>query len=222
MTFPCQLAIFLILNLLDLALTRVLVFPGNIYLREFNPVANWLLLSWGWLGLAGFKLGAVAVATSLFPIIARHRPRMATVVLNGGCCVVGAVVLYSGYLVGSNSESLLDLRRSEQLRFHLEQTAAKCHHDSLLLDDMAGDLAEGRCTLPGAIARLMRLKSSDTSWMHCVLAAYPASTPGESLAELLISRAVFHVRQDPERAELLSNRLHRVFEEFRDGDYSGT
>src|SRR5262249_33959242 len=90
-----KLALFVALSVLDLVLTWYLLRgrPGRFY--EGNPVAGWWLASFGWVGLAGFKVAVVLVALGAIAAVARARPRAAGWLLSFACLATAAVVTYS-------------------------------------------------------------------------------------------------------------------------------
>jgi len=98
--FPLgKLLAFMALSLADLILTWTLLQlnGGNIY--ETNPIANAWLVRYGWLGLMLFKSMTVLLFTSTCLLVFHYRPGKAAQIINLGCFLVGAVVLYSLFLL---------------------------------------------------------------------------------------------------------------------------
>lgn len=94
-----KFGLFVLLSLADLALTWFLLSRGKGEVYEGNPIAHSWLVAYGWGGLIVFKAGIVLVVAGLVFIISRYRPRLGGLVLAFACCTLGAVVIYSCYLV---------------------------------------------------------------------------------------------------------------------------
>ena len=83
---------------------------------EGNPVARWILHSYGISGMAFFKLAVTSVVCVIAEIVGRHRPVLGRNLLRFGSLVVGAVVVYSFLLLKDNMripgiQRVLDLVR---------------------------------------------------------------------------------------------------------------
>ena len=89
---------FTLLSLADLGLTYWLLEHSRGGFYESNPVAQQILTSLGWIGLALFKAGIVALVLGLLVIVARRSPAAARRGLIIGCLLVGTVVAYSASL----------------------------------------------------------------------------------------------------------------------------
>ena len=207
-----KLLLFVGLSLLDLALSRWLIRPGYAELDEGNPIARWVLSGSGWAGLVSFKLAMVAVATLLFVVISRYRPRSGARALNLSCLAVGLVVLYSGYLIASNGEALADVHREEAKHVRLERESAKVREARVALERLAGDLAADRCTLAEACALFRRYKGDDAAWLSNLHRTFRRDSDEECLAVILMRHAVYSVPNDPAAAGRLADRLAIAFE----------
>jgi hypothetical protein len=101
MVHPGKLLLFVLLSMADLFLTWLLVTGTGGQVYESNPVANYWLASYGWLGLGVFKAGMVSVVSTLVLVISRYRPRTGERVLLFACSTLTVVVLYSCFLAWS-------------------------------------------------------------------------------------------------------------------------
>lgn len=203
--------LFLVLNLLDLLLTRSLVLPGSEDLREVNPLANWWLDTGGWAGLTAFKMGTVLLAASLFLIIARHRPRVGHRVLNLSCLAVGLVVLYSGYLLGSNSNEIAAMHQLADEQCQLKEEMARTLALQVRQEQVLADLIAERCTLEEAIANLSVDRTGDQRWWVALRAAYPRDCDEDSVADLLLNQTEVRLAADPDWAQEVVERLRAGF-----------
>jgi hypothetical protein len=69
---------------------------------ESNPLARWVIGHWGVKGMFVFKLLMVVLICSIAEFVGRFHPRIARTLLIGGTIVVGAVVVYSFFLLRRN------------------------------------------------------------------------------------------------------------------------
>src|SRR5215471_14829004 len=69
-----KLLLFALLSLADLSLTWWLLTLPDSPIHEGNPVAEWCLAQFGWIGLAGFKTAVVVLVAGLAVVISRRRP----------------------------------------------------------------------------------------------------------------------------------------------------
>lgn len=97
------LAVFAVLSGIDLAQTYALIGGGGGEVYEANPVAARWLERHGWIGLAAFKAGAVAVFVGAVTVLAGHRPRTAAGLVGLACLVA--------LLVAARSDQLLTAQR---------------------------------------------------------------------------------------------------------------
>src|SRR4051794_8336733 len=102
---PRKQLLFVLLSLADLSLTWWLVDRSGGQVYESNPLASWWLRSYGWFGLAGFKVGEVFLVLGLAVVIAHSRVRAGARILEFACTTLGFLVLYSVSLCGTVSRS---------------------------------------------------------------------------------------------------------------------
>lgn len=88
-----ETAFFILVNVLDIALTVVLLYGGGH--REANPIAEYFLNHWGLKGMALYKLSTVAVVCVIAQIVARHSLSAGRRLLYVVTAIVAAVVVYS-------------------------------------------------------------------------------------------------------------------------------
>ena len=87
-----EILMFSALSFGDLYVTRYLSpFLDHV---ELNPIADAWLDSYGWNGLAAYKLMTVLLVMTLVGLIACYRPATAKKVLRFACLATSAVVLY--------------------------------------------------------------------------------------------------------------------------------
>lgn len=84
---------FLLLGVLDLALTTVLLNTGHVH--EANPLARFALFAGGLHGMIAYKCGLLAFAAVAAQVITHRRPKAAKAVLHTGIVVQFVVVAYS-------------------------------------------------------------------------------------------------------------------------------
>ncbi len=87
---------FILVNVLDIVFTNVLL---RMHAMEANPIANQILIHWGFHGMIAFKLFLVACVCLITQLIAVQHLRRARQTLYLGTFIVGAVVAYSAYLL---------------------------------------------------------------------------------------------------------------------------
>jgi len=87
---------FILVNVLDIVFTNVLL---RMHAIEANPIANYVLIHWGFPGMIAFKLFLVACVCLITQLIAVHHLRRARQTLYFGSVIVGAVVAYSAFLL---------------------------------------------------------------------------------------------------------------------------
>ena len=163
LTHPRKLALFAALSLADFALTRFLLERGGGAAYESNPVAAWWLTTFGWAGLAGFKLALVGLVVGLALVVSRYRPRAGGRVLAFGCSALLGVVLYSGFLVRglaaeAGAPAAAESERAAEAEG--ERLEALSRGARRRLDAKAGvilEVLQGRLTLPEAAARFRDL-----------------------------------------------------------------
>jgi len=98
--FPLgRMVLFGSLSLVDLFLTWVLIGHSSGIVYESNPIANLLLTHYGWAGMVLFKVTDVLLVAWIVLLVGMFQPHAARRVLSVACGIVGAVALYSSFLV---------------------------------------------------------------------------------------------------------------------------
>lgn len=105
--YETELSWFILVSVLDIVMTfLILRYSAEGRTRnamiEGNPVARWILHSYGVGGMAIFKLLVTAVVCVIAEIVGRHRPVVGRNLLRFGTLVVGGVVVYSFLLLKDN------------------------------------------------------------------------------------------------------------------------
>jgi hypothetical protein len=202
-----QLA-FALLSLADLALTWALIQQGMGQVYEANPVAAWWLRNHGWVGLATFKAFAVLSGIGLGAAISRRQPVAGGRILALGCAATAAVVLYSGYLAAASAGPLGELRAVRELEDRFEARQARARVFKRLLTRLAGELADGRCELAGAVAELEpAARTAGTPWPEMLQGLGPDRPTRQCLAVWVINHAVGLRDLDSGAARELGARL---------------
>ena len=118
-----RLLIFGTLSFLDLALTYHLLQRGGGRVYESNPVANAWLSSYGWIGLALFKLLTMGLVIVVAVVLSARRPRAATSILTFACSAVALVVVYSCSLAGFFGEKVRNVTGQPLIAEHRTASA---------------------------------------------------------------------------------------------------
>ena len=87
---------FILVNVLDIVFTNILL---RMHHMESNPIANYILIHWGFRGMIVFKLFLVACVCLITQLIAVHHIRRARQTLYFGTVIVSTVVAYSAFLL---------------------------------------------------------------------------------------------------------------------------
>lgn len=87
---------FILVNVLDIVFTNILL---RMHAMEANPIANYILIYWGFHGMIAFKLFLVAFVCLITQLIAVHHLRRARQTLYFGTVIVSLAVAYSAYLL---------------------------------------------------------------------------------------------------------------------------
>lgn len=95
------LAAFTGLSLIDFTQTAALINGSEGRVYEANPVAAAWLESYGWHGLAAFKVGACLLFVGSVALLARRRPRVGAGLTLLGCLALLAVTCYSFNLLAN-------------------------------------------------------------------------------------------------------------------------
>ena len=95
---PVRLILYTVLSLADLALTYALIQQGDGEVYESNPIAEAWLSSYGWTGLALYKLVIILIVGAVAAFVSLSRPRTGGHILSFACLAVAVVVTYSVHL----------------------------------------------------------------------------------------------------------------------------
>lgn len=95
--FRLYAGIFAFFSILDLTFTGVLSL--NPMFEETNPIANLIFKSWGFLGMAIYKVILMAFAYLVALVIRKESNLIATRLMATASVIVGAVVSYSFVLL---------------------------------------------------------------------------------------------------------------------------
>lgn len=90
---------FLIASVLDIFMTYTLLNHEAVEFIESNPIARTVLDSWGFFGMACFKLLFSMIVVLIAQVIARHKLLTARRLYHASTSIVSCVVLYSVYLM---------------------------------------------------------------------------------------------------------------------------
>ncbi len=94
---------FVLGSLADLGLTIYLVRHPSFSFYESNPIASWILYSWGILGMAVYKLSLVSLVCLIAYVISSQRRDIAQRLMSSACILVCCVVAYSVMLYIGNA-----------------------------------------------------------------------------------------------------------------------
>ena len=94
-----SLFLFMLLSIADLSLTWFLLTSSGGKIYESNPIADAWLASYGWAGLVVYKILGLLLVASIVVIISYRQPRTGRRLLNFAICALGAVTVYSYYLL---------------------------------------------------------------------------------------------------------------------------
>lgn len=217
-TLPLRaVALFTLLNVADLTLTWFLLDSAET-IHEGNPVAAWLLDTYGWLGLTAFKASTMLVGAGLAVVICRRRPGTGQVLL-GLCNVILALVVgYSTYLVGclslqgEDDLSPTDLRRLEVFNRRMDHERQVNWEYTRRRIQLCNELASRQRRLRDAVAELTTLeKAADPQWLRQLRELYPGYSDAACLAANLMEHTLAQRRQDQQGVQRLLVQLHRDF-----------
>jgi hypothetical protein len=204
--------LFTALSLADLTLTWFLLERARACVYESNPIASWCLERSGLPGLAGFKGGSVLLVTALVLFVARHRPRAAQRVVDFGCSILLAVVLYSGalvYRVEADAPALGGIQEMDDLDRKVNRLGAYL----ALRDRLCDDLLARRCTLAQAVERLAASEYvQDPQWLELTRRRHPGWALRECLADRLVSHALLAAEAGAPASEQLAQELRVQFQ----------
>lgn len=105
--YETELSWFILVGALDVFMTYLILrysAEGRTQNRliEGNPVARWVLQTWGIRGMVTFKFIMVAIVAVIAEAVGRKRPHVGRNLLRFGTLVVGGVVIYSLMLLKRN------------------------------------------------------------------------------------------------------------------------
>lgn len=89
---------FVAMSLLDLGATIFLISQPSTSFYESNPIAAWVLLTWGVRGMAVYKLSLVSLVCCIGWIIAVQQRDTARKLMTTATAIVSCVVIYSAVL----------------------------------------------------------------------------------------------------------------------------
>jgi hypothetical protein len=212
-----KLIFFLLLSLADWFLTWELIRRSDGEVYEGNPLAGLWLASYGWTGLAVFKILAVILVLTSCLWISYHRRRAGGWLLIFACAVTGSVVSYSMILrYYPNGTRLLEREEASLTRARsvwLEWETKVCRDHRKLMKDLTGELAARRCTLGQAVERLLRSeKGQDPRWLTARRQIIPCRTDQECLAIYLLQYTYDSLCRNPVVAHVVCNRLEAEYE----------
>ncbi|MCI0642950.1 MAG: DUF5658 family protein [Gemmataceae bacterium] len=212
------LLIFALLSLLDLTLTWWLLEHSGRVVFEANPIAQWWLGEFGWLGLAAFKSSMVLVVIALTFVISRRRPRVAARMQVFACAVLAVVVCYSAVLGGTaKTEAQVFEEIDEYLAATNEAARHRFNQTRRLAAEMefwVEELITGQATLAEVVGRIQY--SSLTMHRNLLLGLirqYPRDTLQETLACVVLRWAEQALDDEP-ASEAVVNRLSAEFREL--------
>lgn len=105
--YETELSWFILVGALDVFMTYLILRSSaegrtrNV-LIEGNPVARWILHQWGIQGMVYFKFGMIAFVCLIAEYVGQHRSELGRNLLKLGTLIVGAVVVYSLFLLKRN------------------------------------------------------------------------------------------------------------------------
>jgi hypothetical protein len=212
-----KMVLFVSLSVLDLLLTWGLLNLGEGQVYESNPIANWWLSRWGWLGLTAFKAVAVLTVGMLAGVISWYRPRLAEFVLSFGCFASVLVVTYSGgVLVGMMSLTpdrlgTGSVRLVEESNRQLDRELASGWDFKMLRQRVSDDLLHERCTLPEAVRILSEAERFQfPRWVQTLRRKYPGLSDEECIAANLLEYTMASVKHR-DSAATISRRLETAY-----------
>ncbi|MGB4737889.1 MAG: DUF5658 family protein [Fuerstiella sp.] len=105
--FETELSWFILVGALDVFMTYLILrysAEGRTTntLIEGNPIARWVLHTWGIRGMVIFKFTMIAVVAVIAEVVGHYRPLVGQGLLKLGTLVVGFVVVYSLLLLKRN------------------------------------------------------------------------------------------------------------------------
>jgi hypothetical protein len=215
---PRGFALFILLSLGDLLLTRLLIESGQGGIYESNPIANFWLSAYGWEGLFLFKSLAVFLVSLVCIWISLHRPPLSAGILAFACTVTGGVVLYScllcfGPVGASQLRAEEECRRAEDRGRLLEQKVIRYRLHRSLMAHLSEELMVRPDGLAQAVTTLERSeKARDSGWLRARQRVYMTQSDQECLALYLMQYAVSYVADQPREFDAVAARLQAAFQ----------
>jgi len=212
-----KLSLFALLSGADLFLTWRLVQQSGGQVYESNPLANWWLRQYGWLGLAAYKGLAVAVVLGLWAVVVRYRPRIGHGMLTFACSAVAVVVLYSSLLAGflkvqPDDPKPEELRQVRRQSAWLDCQVNQYHQYTVLLNRLRDEVLAERCALPEAVSGLgCSEKGQNPTWLDKLRRRYAGCSDEECLAANFLESIASSLSQQPAFGERVIRRLEAEF-----------
>jgi hypothetical protein len=213
-----KILLFGLLSAADLFLTWRLLRQADGQVYESNPIANWWLVSYGWPGLAAFKLAVVVLAMGLSIVLSRAHPRAGARVLEFACSALLVVVLYSCSLFGllaQRPQKLMaeEFSRLEESNRCLDKRISTSRAFTSALAQLTQELVARRCRLAAAVDQIAGLdRARDAAWLQRLRLLYGVRSDRECLAANLIHHAVNSLEQNPSAAGRLADELEKEFQ----------
>ena len=178
--------LFVLLSLGDLLLTWWLLEHSGRVVCEANPIADWWLERFGWLGLAGFKASMVLFVIVLTSVISRHRPHAARRILGFGCTILALVALH-GFALRQTAETpdewIARVNKDQEEHNREARRRTSMLYYRILLADVTHDLTAGKFTLSQAVDKALHLlRGEDPNFLDIVARRHPGYSLRESLA----------------------------------------
>jgi hypothetical protein len=215
---PRKQLLFALLSAADFGLTWWLLGQPDGRAYEANPVANFWLARFGWLGLACFKAAVVCVVLGLASAISRSRPLAGGRVLQLGCACLAVVVAYSSALAAHPADDP-DLAPGGAFEAHLAELNRRTAEEERdrgrfreRLLQLSGDVAAERCSLYEAAEELRDSFGGDASVLRILAMRYPDSSVPQRFACCVFSHAVNGLGNDSAAARALAHRLSHEFQ----------
>ncbi len=212
-----KMSLFAILSLADLALTCFLLGRPGGGAYEWNPVASWWLVRFGWAGLTGFKLSIILLIAALTLVVSRSRPHVAGRLLTFGCVALLAVVVYSGSLVRGVRAQSAQYEQIQSESRELDRDLTGRIEFSAQLERLRDELTAGRCSLAEAVEILAESKYvRNGDWLRVLGTRFPGHTLEERLGTYLmychfVNALEFASDETAQRACDLHAQFHSLF-----------
>ncbi len=171
-----RVALLLTFAVADIVLTRSLLTAdhGSMSFYESNPIANWFLTRFGWMGISLFKVATIAVLLGVVVVIARSRPRTGKNLLTLGILAQIVVVLYSANLMASSAKQAQEeFVYDDAVIIESEENLS----DVSLILEMRNLVAKKDCDFNSAVEELLvRLPVEHPGWVASFKRANPDLT----------------------------------------------